>query len=113
MDATPSDRSRSNAKLLTAEEILNMPTTSETVNNATTSAQDQIRQLRDQVDTLMRERVTPMIADAAGRAQDAAQKAQDIAGDQIEALSTRVRKTPISAILVAAAAGFILGRIAR
>jgi ElaB/YqjD/DUF883 family membrane-anchored ribosome-binding protein len=90
-----------------------MSTTSDTVNNATASAQEQIRQLRDQVDALMRERVTPMIADAAGRAQDAAHKAQDIAQDQVEALSKRVRKTPITAIVVAAAAGFILGRIAR
>ncbi len=90
-----------------------MATTSDTLNNASASAQEQIRQLRDQVDALMRERVTPMIADAAERAQDAAHKAQDIAQDQVEALSNRVRAQPITAILVAAAAGFILGRIAR
>jgi ElaB/YqjD/DUF883 family membrane-anchored ribosome-binding protein len=90
-----------------------MATTSETVNNASTSAQEQIRQLRDQVDSLMRERVTPIIADAAGRAQDAAHQVQDLAQDQVEALSGRVRSAPITAILVAAAAGFILGRIAR
>ncbi len=90
-----------------------MASTSSTLNDAASSAQEQIRQLRDQVDSLMRERVSPMVADAAGRAQDAARHAQDIAEDQVEALSGRVREMPITAILIAAAVGFIVGRIAR
>ncbi|MBV9812758.1 MAG: DUF883 family protein [Acetobacteraceae bacterium] len=88
-----------------------MASSSDTVNQATASAQEQIRQLRDQVDTLMRERVSPMVSDVAGRAQDAARQAQDIAQDQMEALSGRVRETPLTAILVAAAVGFLIGRI--
>jgi ElaB/YqjD/DUF883 family membrane-anchored ribosome-binding protein len=54
-----------------------------------------------------------MIADAAGRAQDAARHAQHIAHDQVENLSGRVRETPITAVLIAAAVGFLIGRIAR
>lgn len=90
-----------------------MASTSETIHETASSAQEQIKQLRDQVDSLMRERVTPIIADAAGRAQDAARQAQDMAQDQVEAISGRVREMPITSILIAAAAGYLLGRIAR
>jgi ElaB/YqjD/DUF883 family membrane-anchored ribosome-binding protein len=90
-----------------------MTSTADTLHDATADAKAQIKQLRDQVDALMRERVSPMIADAAGRAQDAARHAQDIAHDQVENLSGRVRETPITAVLIAAAVGFLIGRIAR
>jgi ElaB/YqjD/DUF883 family membrane-anchored ribosome-binding protein len=90
-----------------------MTSTADTVHDAAADAKAQIRQLRDQVDALMRERVSPMIADAAGRAQDAARHAQDIAHDQVENLSGRVRETPITSVLIAAAIGFLIGRIAR
>ena len=90
-----------------------MASPSDSVNAAAGSAQEQIRQLREQVDALMRERVTPMISDAASRAQDAARQAQDLAQDQVEAISGRVREAPLTSILVAAAVGFILGRLAR
>jgi ElaB/YqjD/DUF883 family membrane-anchored ribosome-binding protein len=81
--------------------------------NAASDARDEIRKLRDQVDSLMRERVTPIISDAAGRAQDAARQAGEMAQDQAEALSNRVRETPLAAVLIAGAAGYLLGRITR
>ena len=90
-----------------------MASTTDTINQAGANAQEQIRQLRSQVDSLMRERVTPMLSDAAGRAQDAARHAQDMAADQVEALSGQVREMPMTAILIAAAAGFLVGRLAR
>jgi ElaB/YqjD/DUF883 family membrane-anchored ribosome-binding protein len=83
------------------------------VSDTTTDAREQIRQLRDQVDSLMRERVTPMISDAAGRAQDAARQARDVAQEQADAFSDRVREAPIVAVLVAAATGFLIGRLTR
>lgn len=86
---------------------------SDRASEASGDTREQIRQLRDQVDGLMRERVTPMISDAAGRAQDAARHARDLAEDQAEALSDRVRETPIIAVLVAAAAGYFIGRLTR
>ena len=60
--------------------------------NTTTTqdAHDQIRRLRDQVEQLMREHVTPIISDAAGRAQDMARTAQETVSDQAEAVSSRV-----------------------
>ena len=83
------------------------------VSDVATDARDQIRQLRDQVDGLMRERVTPMISDAAGRAQDAAHRAREMAEDQAEAFSGRVREMPLTSVLIAAAAGYLLGRFSR
>ena len=63
-------------------------------------AQDQIAALRDQVETLMRERVNP-----------AMQQARETVQDQAEMLSDRVRDQPLMALAVAAAVGFLLGRI--
>ncbi len=93
---------------------------SNTLNDTTQDAKEQIAQLRDQVQTLMSERVTPALSNAAGHAQDYvnqakdyARQASDIATDQTEQLSDRVRDQPIVAILIAAGAGYLLGRIAR
>lgn len=76
-------------------------------------AREQIRQLRDQVDQLMRERVTPVLADAAGRAQDIARQAGEVASDQAEAVSARVRENPLVSVLIAGGVGFLLGRVLR
>ena len=76
-------------------------------------AHEQIRQLRDQVEQLMRERVTPIISDAAGRAQDMARQAQDAVSDQAEAVSTRVREMPLTSVAIAAAVGYLIGRVTR
>jgi ElaB/YqjD/DUF883 family membrane-anchored ribosome-binding protein len=53
------------------------------------------------------------VSQAANRAQEAARHAQDIAQDQVETLSGHVRETPITSVLIAAAVGFLIGRIAR
>ena len=86
---------------------------SDTASDAAMDAKEQIAQLRDQVQTLMSERVTPALANAAGQAEDYARQAKDMATDQAEMLSDRVRESPIVAILIAAGAGYLLGRIAR
>jgi ElaB/YqjD/DUF883 family membrane-anchored ribosome-binding protein len=76
-------------------------------------AKEQIAKLREQVETLMRDRVSPVISDAAGRAEYAARQASGVARDQAEALGGRVRQQPLIALLIAAAAGFLIGRISR
>ena len=73
----------------------------------------QIARLREQVETLMKERVTPVLADAAGRAENAVYGAAGAVREQADALSGRVRDQPMVAILVAAAVGFVLGRAMR
>ena len=66
----------------------------------------QINQLREQVQTLMRERVTPAVTDVAGRAD----RAVSAAREQAEALSGQVEERPLLAILIAAGIGYLLGR---
>ncbi len=83
------------------------------LNDTATDTKEQIAQLRDQVQSLMNDRVSPALSDAAGQAQDYARKAYDAASDQTEILSEKVRDQPVVALLMAAAAGYLLGRIAR
>lgn len=84
-----------------------------TVNDTAQDAKEQIAQLRDQVQTLMSERVTPVLANAAGQAEQYARQAKDIYDDQAEMLSERVRDSPIVSLLIAAGVGYLFGRIAR
>ncbi len=73
----------------------------------------QIARLREQVEMLMKERVTPALADAAGRAENAVYGAAGTVREQADALSGRVRNQPMAAVVIAAAIGFILGRATR
>jgi ElaB/YqjD/DUF883 family membrane-anchored ribosome-binding protein len=90
-----------------------MASTTNQVNEAAQDAKEQIAQLRKQVESLMTERVTPVLADAAGRAESAARQASEFTRDQAEMVSSRVRDQPLVAILVAAAGGYLLGRLFR
>ena len=76
-------------------------------------AASQIARLRAQVEALMKERVTPALAEAAGRAETAVYGAAGAVRDQAEAVSGRVREAPLTAVLIAAAIGFLLGRAMR
>ena len=86
---------------------------SDNLNQATQDAKEQIAQLREQVQTLMNERVTPALSQAADTAQQYASQAREMYEDQTEMLSERVRESPILAVLIAAGVGYIVGRIAR
>jgi len=83
------------------------------MNDTAQDAKEQIAQLREQVQSLMNDRVAPALSNAAGEAKDYARKAYDSASDQTEILSEKVRDQPVVALLVAVAAGYLLGRIAR
>jgi ElaB/YqjD/DUF883 family membrane-anchored ribosome-binding protein len=72
--------------------------------------QRQINQLREQVETLMRERITPAIADVAGRAGAAVKRGQSVVSEQAEVVSGQVEERPLLAILIAAGIGYLLGR---
>jgi len=77
------------------------------------SAEEQIAKLRSQVEALMKDRVTPMVTNAAGRAEAALHSASDTVRGQADALSGQVRKQPLMALVVAAGVGFLIGRIVR
>lgn len=76
-------------------------------------ASAQIARLREQVETLMKDRVTPAVADFAGRAESAYADASGAVKHQAEAVSGRVRDQPLIAILIAAGIGWALGRVMR
>jgi ElaB/YqjD/DUF883 family membrane-anchored ribosome-binding protein len=76
-------------------------------------AREQIRQLREQVDSLMRDRVGPRVQDTAARAQQTFRQAREVAEEQTEALTDRIRDMPILAVLIAAGAGYLIGRLTR
>ena len=75
----------------------------------TEDAAAQIAKLREQVEVLMRERISPALADVAGRAETA----MGAVKGQAEALSGQVQERPIVAVLVALAVGFAIGRVLR
>jgi len=76
-------------------------------------AQAQIARLREQVEALMKDRVTPAVADFAGRAESAMHSAVGVVRDQAQAVSGRVKDQPLIAILIAAAVGWVIGRVMR
>jgi ElaB/YqjD/DUF883 family membrane-anchored ribosome-binding protein len=76
-------------------------------------AQAQIARLREQVEVLMRDRVTPAMADFAGRAETAVTSARGAVRDQAQVVSGRVKEQPLIAIMIAAAVGWVIGRVMR
>ncbi|MEA2739840.1 MAG: hypothetical protein QOH05_3147 [Acetobacteraceae bacterium] len=76
-------------------------------------AQAQIARLREQVEALLKERVTPAMADFAGRAESAVQSASGVMRDQAQVVSGRVKEQPLVAIMIAAAVGWVIGRVMR
>ena len=82
-------------------------------NESAGDAHAQIARLREQVEALMKDRVTPAITEAAGRAESAIHGAADTVRGQVETVSGKVREQPLVAILIAAAIGFVLGRAMR
>lgn len=72
---------------------------------------EEIARLRAQVEQLMRDRVTPAVADAAGRAEEAAYQARDYAQAKVESVARSVRARPLTALAIAAGVGYLLGRV--
>jgi len=76
-------------------------------------AQAQIERLRQQVEALMKDRVTPAVADFAGRAEHAVSNASGVIREQAQVVSGRVKEQPLVALLIAAFIGWIIGRVMR
>ena len=76
-------------------------------------AQAQIARLREQVESLMKDRVTPAVSDFAGRAESALHSASGTVRDQAQVVSGQVKDRPLIAIMIAAAVGWIVGRVMR
>jgi ElaB/YqjD/DUF883 family membrane-anchored ribosome-binding protein len=76
-------------------------------------AQAEIMALRAKVETLMSERVTPALADAADRAEAAAHAGYAQVRNQAERMSGRIKEQPLAALGVAALAGFVIASLIR
>ena len=86
-----------------------MPTNAKEAADRVEDAMAQISRLRDQVESLIRDRVAPAMEDAAERAEAATAMVREHADE----LAGAVRRQPFIAILAAAAIGFLLGRVSR
>ncbi len=75
--------------------------------------QEQLQSLRTMVEQLLNERVTPALADAAGKAETAVSSARDLTNTQVANVSEKVRGKPLIAIAISTAVGYLLGRISR
>lgn len=84
-----------------------------TFDAATKDTQDQIAALRKQVNSLLGDRVQPVVDDYSSRAQNVAQQATDYTRVQAETVAEQVRGRPLAAITLAGAIGYVLGRFIR
>lgn len=73
--------------------------------------QGEVSQLRDQVERLMRESITPALTNVAGTAEGYANQAKDVVAEQSERVAGVVKERPLLAIGLVAAAGYLLGRM--
>lgn len=74
-------------------------------------ARAELAHLRAQVERLMQERVTPALAGAADTAEDYARRARETIEEQAYAISDTVRERPLLTVAIAAAAGYLIGRL--
>jgi len=79
----------------------------------TTDTQAEIAALREKVEALMQNRVGPAVTALAGEAQAAAQAATDSVRHGVHRLSDTVKEQPLTALGVAALAGFVLAALIR
>jgi ElaB/YqjD/DUF883 family membrane-anchored ribosome-binding protein len=90
-----------------------MASTYDTARRFGDDAQSEIAALRAKVETLMGERVTPALSDAASRAEAAANAGYAQMKDGAERLGDRVKEQPLAALGIAALAGFMLASLIR
>jgi ElaB/YqjD/DUF883 family membrane-anchored ribosome-binding protein len=83
------------------------------VNRRLEDTQAQIARLRAEVESLMKDRVTPAVSGLAGQAQDAYSSARKMVSNQSEMVSSQVKNQPLLAIAIAAAIGWVIGRVMR
>ena len=84
---------------------------SDKVKDVSQDTQEQLQSLRAMVEQLLNDRVTPALADAAGKAENAVTSARDLTNTQVANVSDKVRGQPLIAIAIATVVGYLLGRI--
>jgi ElaB/YqjD/DUF883 family membrane-anchored ribosome-binding protein len=90
-----------------------MSGTMDKIERGAMSATDEIRELRAQVENLMRERVTPALANAADAVETRAKDAVHAVRRQSDSLAEQIREQPLMAVGMAAVIGYVIARITR
>ena len=72
----------------------------------------QLQELASQVENLVRGRLAS-VADVASQAEEAVLQARDVVREKIEDIADEVRERPLVALLIAAAVGYVAGRVHR
>lgn len=86
---------------------------SDKVDDVAQDTREQLHSLRLLVEQLLNKRVTPVLADAADRAEVAVTNARDLTNTQVANVSEKVRGQPIIAIGISAVVGYLVGRLSR
>ena len=73
----------------------------------------QLRRLRQEVDALTADRVSPAVADLSARAQHTLNETTAVVRDQTQMLSGQIKRNPFAAVAIGVALGFLLSRIIR
>jgi ElaB/YqjD/DUF883 family membrane-anchored ribosome-binding protein len=81
---------------------------SNTIHALADDVQAELAHLRQQVDGLMTQSISPTVSALAHRAEDAAHAASHAVTAKADELSATVKAQPLAAIAVAGAAGFLL-----
>ncbi|OUI78062.1 hypothetical protein HK18_10995 [Commensalibacter intestini] len=77
------------------------------------SAQDEIRSLKEQVEELLNDRVTPAIVQAADKADQVVHNTKELTDHQMKHVSDKVQSKPLIAIVLSIVIGYLLGRVIR
>jgi ElaB/YqjD/DUF883 family membrane-anchored ribosome-binding protein len=75
------------------------------------TASDELAKLREKVESLLRDKVTPAIANAAEAAEGYARDAKTAVTGQAERAAETVKAHPLVAVSIIAALGFVIGRL--
>ena len=86
---------------------------SDSARNYSVDADTEIARLREKVEALMTDRVTPAVTQLASQAEGAAQAASDKVRENAERLSDTIKEQPLTAIGIAALVGFLFAGLVR
>ncbi|CAI3944026.1 MULTISPECIES: hypothetical protein [Commensalibacter] len=77
------------------------------------NAQEEIKSLKNQVEELLNDRVTPAIVQAADKADQVVHNTKEMTDHQIKHVSDKVQSKPLIAIVLSIVIGYLLGRVIR
>jgi ElaB/YqjD/DUF883 family membrane-anchored ribosome-binding protein len=86
---------------------------SSSTNRRLEDTQAQIDRLRQEVEAMMKDRITPAVSNFADQAQERVSNASRVVKDQSRYVSGRVKERPLIAVGIAAVVGWVIGRLMR